>query len=123
MEHTLKIKSLFDGQAICSCGGWTFAATGQTEREHIESEFAMHKQFMAAREVVSQGWLEGELPLAPETAHEYVERIGAHIYQDFQRGLWTFKECEVAIESLNVFDDLWLGMPEGDRSDNQTSKA
>jgi hypothetical protein len=43
--HVLNIASLHDGMASCSCGGWTFAATGKTTREHIESEWEMHVKF------------------------------------------------------------------------------
>jgi hypothetical protein len=53
-----------------------------------------------AAEWLSQGWLEGELKLTPDTTDEYLERVGAHIYSDFQQGHWTFEEMERALISL-----------------------
>lgn len=65
-----------------------------------------------ASEWLKQGWLEGELPeLSHATAQEFIERVGAHIYQDFVLGFWSFDECDRALQSLNVLDDLWLEMP------------
>jgi hypothetical protein len=65
-----------------------------------------------ASEWLRQGWLEGELPvLDHSTAQEFIERVGAHIYQAHLDGQWDYRTCESALESLNVLDDLWLGMP------------
>jgi|HubBroStandDraft_1064217.scaffolds.fasta_scaffold155009_2 hypothetical protein len=55
-----------------------------------------------AAEWLAQGWLEGELVLTSDTADEYRQRIGAHIYEQFKQGLWTFDEMERALTCLEV---------------------
>jgi hypothetical protein len=55
-----------------------------------------------AQEWLKQGWLEGELTLTDETRQEFLERVGAHIYQDFRLGRWTFRECDRALAALEV---------------------
>jgi hypothetical protein len=55
-----------------------------------------------AAEWLSQGWLEGELTLTPDTADEYQQRIGAHIYEQFKQGFWTFDEMERALSCLDA---------------------
>jgi len=42
MKHELKIISLHDGMAECSCKGWSLAHTGETTREDIRREFIKH---------------------------------------------------------------------------------
>lgn len=42
--HKLKIHSLSDAHATCSCGGWNLSYTGCARREHVESEHALHIQ-------------------------------------------------------------------------------
>lgn len=69
---------------------------------------------MNASEWLKQGWLSGELPeLSEATWQEFIERVGAHIYEDYERGCWTYEEAEASIEALDrVLDGTeWLGMP------------
>ena len=40
--HTLKVLSLHDAAAECSCGGWVYACTGEQTRRHIEEEHERH---------------------------------------------------------------------------------
>lgn len=40
-QHKLKIISLYDGQATCSCN-WYFAQTGPVMREAVEAEWLKH---------------------------------------------------------------------------------
>jgi len=40
--HSLVVKSLHDGMAECSCGGWSFSRTGFASKEEIEEEFKKH---------------------------------------------------------------------------------
>ncbi len=40
--HTLKIISLHDAQATCSCGGWNYSATGNKTRLEIADEWQKH---------------------------------------------------------------------------------
>lgn len=65
-----------------------------------------------AQEWLRQGWLDGELTVLDDsTRMEFIERVGAHVYQSYVDGQWDYDTCERALESLNVLDDLWLGMP------------
>lgn len=41
-EHTLKIISFHDVQAVCSCGGWSYTFTGAKTRWDIMEEFKKH---------------------------------------------------------------------------------
>jgi hypothetical protein len=41
-KHELKIHSLHDAHAVCSCGDWNYTFTGQRTREQIEAEFNLH---------------------------------------------------------------------------------
>ena len=43
MEHRLKIKSLHDAQAECSCG-WRMVHTGSMTKEDILKEYKRHKR-------------------------------------------------------------------------------
>lgn len=45
--HILKIHSLHDGIARCSCGTWNFVSTGETTNDAIEREhyFHVHREF------------------------------------------------------------------------------
>lgn len=40
--HLLKIVSLHDAMADCSCGGWHYAYAGQKTRQEIRSEWRKH---------------------------------------------------------------------------------
>jgi hypothetical protein len=42
MEHQLKITSLHDALAECSCGGWSMASTGARTKDEIETEHERH---------------------------------------------------------------------------------
>jgi hypothetical protein len=63
-------------------------------------------------EFLAQAWLEGELPISNSVLSEVLQRIGAHIYEDYQAGNLTWQEAEDSLQALNVCEDLWLGMPE-----------
>jgi hypothetical protein len=41
-SHTLKIISLHDAQAKCSCDKWYFARTGAATKAEIKKEFRLH---------------------------------------------------------------------------------
>jgi hypothetical protein len=41
-KHILKIHSLSDAHATCSCGGWSLSYTGCARREYIEEQFRRH---------------------------------------------------------------------------------
>jgi hypothetical protein len=43
-EHTLRIISLYDAQAECSCGKWSLAATGKRSKAEVQSLFTQHLQ-------------------------------------------------------------------------------
>jgi len=62
-----------------------------------------------AIEFLKQGYLNGELTLTESTVGEYLERIGAHIYQDFKNGYITFEVLDASLQSLNVCEDLEFG--------------
>jgi hypothetical protein len=47
-DHQLLVFSLQDGQASCSCGGWSFTSTGKVTREHVEAEHSLHVRQFAA---------------------------------------------------------------------------
>ena len=40
--HYLKIRSLYDAQAECTCGGWHMACTGECTAEDIRKEYEKH---------------------------------------------------------------------------------
>lgn len=44
------------------------------------------------------------------TTPDIYERLGARIYEDYQRDAWTFEELNVALDSLDELsgDDSWL---------------
>ena len=42
MEHSLIIKSLHDGMAECSCGGWSMSFTGPTLKAEMQREHIRH---------------------------------------------------------------------------------
>lgn len=42
MQHTLKINSLHDGMAECSCGGWHYIGIGEKSREEIQEWHDKH---------------------------------------------------------------------------------
>lgn len=71
----------------------------------------MNINAQSAREFIDQGWLEGELR-GDVILSEVLQRIGAHIFSDYQEGLLTWEVAEASLQSLNVCEDLWLGMPE-----------
>lgn len=68
-----------------------------------------------ASEWLRQGWLQGELPaLNDATREELIERVGAHIYESYVLGFWTYAEAEASLETLerDVLEGTeWLGMP------------
>lgn len=37
--HKLKILSLHDAQAICTCGHWSITCTGERTKEYLQEEF------------------------------------------------------------------------------------
>ncbi len=41
--HNLKIHSLHDALASCSCGRWSYRAPGKVSRDHIEAEHRNHE--------------------------------------------------------------------------------
>jgi len=43
-DHVLRIISLFDAQAECSCGGWYYASPGQKTRKEIQEQFNLHSK-------------------------------------------------------------------------------
>jgi hypothetical protein len=47
-----------------------------------------------------------------EQTKEYITRIGAHIYHAWELGVIDWQTANDSLESLNVCEDLWLGMPE-----------
>jgi hypothetical protein len=51
MEHELKILSLHDAQAWCSCGKWAYIRTGPATREQIKLEHATHVEYRKQIEV------------------------------------------------------------------------
>ena len=59
-----------------------------------------------AIEYLKQGWLEGELTLTQSTVGEFIERVGAHIYQDYENGLLTWDEVNASLESLNMCEEI-----------------
>jgi hypothetical protein len=44
---------------------------------------------------------------------EHLERIGAHIYEDYQKGFWTWHEANDSLVTLDQITNgtEWLGMP------------
>lgn len=62
-------------------------------------------------EFVEQGWLQGELT-GEEAVSEKLQRIGAHIYDDYRNGFLTYDVAERSLQSLNSCEDIWFGMPE-----------
>ena len=50
MTHTLKIISLHDAQAACTCGGWSLSATGKRTREGITEEWRKHAPYKSIKE-------------------------------------------------------------------------
>lgn len=40
--HQLRINSLLDTSALCTCGEWSFVRTGAATRKHVEEEFNRH---------------------------------------------------------------------------------
>ena len=49
-QHELKIKSLHDAQAECSCGGWSMSFTGAMTANEIRKEFRRHLEIDKATE-------------------------------------------------------------------------
>lgn len=43
-EHHLKIISLFNARAICTCGEWNYTAAGEMPRARTEAAFKRHKE-------------------------------------------------------------------------------
>lgn len=41
-DHKLKIISLHDAQAECTCKRWSLALTGEATKEEIEKEYSNH---------------------------------------------------------------------------------
>lgn len=41
-RHVLKVISLHDAHAECSCGGWSYAFTGERTRAQVEAHHALH---------------------------------------------------------------------------------
>ena len=46
MTHTLKIHSLHDVDATCSCGKWSIMFTGKGTREFVQAEFDKHLAYV-----------------------------------------------------------------------------
>src|ERR1700690_2466934 len=46
-QHILKVNSLHDASAECSCGGWSFVRTGSATRAEVESSHALPNQVNA----------------------------------------------------------------------------
>jgi hypothetical protein len=42
IKHTLHIRSLFDAQAECKCGGWYMSFTGELSKKDIQKEYSRH---------------------------------------------------------------------------------
>jgi hypothetical protein len=53
--HDLIVKSLHDAVAECSCGRWSFCATGMLSREAIEEEFNWHRASLGFVPRMSEG--------------------------------------------------------------------
>lgn len=72
------------------------------------------------QEWIAQGWLEGEITfhegqlvaIDDSLLCEVLERIGAHVYAEYAKGLWTWQEAEDTLQSLNNCQGMWFGMPE-----------
>lgn len=43
-QHKLRIISLNDGQAECTCGNWYICYTGELTKKEIKKEYKLHKK-------------------------------------------------------------------------------
>ena len=55
MKHELKILSLHDAQAGCTCGKWEFVFTGSMTRDRIRIEWRKHKKGGISHDIHKKG--------------------------------------------------------------------
>jgi hypothetical protein len=64
MTHELRIHSLHDAHATCSCGQWEMVRTGEMERAELETMHKQHVNYWRAMFQLGQHGAEYELERA-----------------------------------------------------------